>query len=122
MAYIDNDDISDRHFEGETVPGVNTIDTSRNTSYITTTTIIINGALLSRPKADGDVTDTYGILKVYALILYGRLLENENEDFNPVDPERFNDVWWHKQIVRKHGVPALARINPSRDWSRPSPR
>jgi len=122
MAYITNNDISNRFFEGETVPGDNTIDASRNTSYISTTTNIINGGLLSRTIASGDITDSYGLAKEYALILYGRLLENENEDFNPVDPERFNDTWWHGQLVRKYGSPAIARINPSLDWRRPSRR
>ncbi len=116
MAYITNSDVSNRFFEGETVPGDNTIDSSRNTSYIATTTNIINMILW---RTD-DVTDTYKTAYEYALILYGRLLENDNEDFNPVDPKRFNDKWWHQQLVRKYGRPPLARRNPSLDWKHPS--
>jgi len=116
--YITDAQISERFFEGETVPGNNTIDTNRNTSYKTTTTEIINMILWRTTN----VTDTYKVAKNYALILYGRLLENEYEDFNPVDPEKFNDRWWHGQLVRKYGRPAVAPINPSLDWRYPSPR
>jgi hypothetical protein len=116
MAYITNAEISNKFFEGETVPGDNTIDAARNTDYIDTTTDIIN-MILWRTT---DVIDTYKVAKRYALILYGRLLENENEDFNPVDPDQFNDKWWHQQLVRKYGKPALVSRNPSIDWRPPS--
>jgi hypothetical protein len=112
MAYINNTDVSNRFFEGETVPSINSIDTGRNTSYISSTTNFIN-IILGRKIADGDVTDEYGIAKEYALIIYGRLLDNDKE--NPIDDE--GDKWLIGQLVRKYGNPALSIIKPSEDWS-----
>jgi hypothetical protein len=107
--YITDDEIKNRFFEGETVPGDNSIDAARNTSYKVTVTTIINGILW----VTSNITDTYGFAREYSLILYARLLDNDKE--NPVDEEA--DAFWIKQIVRKHGNPALSIIKPSEDWS-----
>jgi hypothetical protein len=113
MAYITNADISNRFFEGETVPGDNSIDAARNTSYIASTTNFING-LVGRKISDGDFSDDYGWGKEYALIIYGRLVNNDKEV--PIDDEA--DAWIIKQIVRKHGNVPLSIIKPSEDWDR----
>jgi hypothetical protein len=107
--YITDDEIRDRYFEGETVPGDNSIDAARNTSYKGQVTDIINDILW----VTSNITDTYKTARSYALILYGRLLDNDK--VNPVDEEA--DAWWIKRLVLKYGNPPLSIIKPSEDWS-----
>ena len=79
--YIDDDYISERFFEGETVPGDKTISSGRNTSLKRRATQKINGLL----ETTTNVTDTYSDLEEIAGNLYEMGLEGEKMMLSPDD-------------------------------------
>lgn len=89
-AYISNTDVGDRFFDGETVPGDNTIKSSQNTSFINTTTNLINGRIF---KSATSTTDTYGILKELALEIYERLLDGVQPALDIGTPDKPGVHW-----------------------------
>lgn len=71
--YASDDDISAIYFNGETVPGDNTVPTAVNTSFKTRANNRVN-MHLGRTISDGNADDDYGSLKEAFLFIYGVLL------------------------------------------------
>lgn len=64
--YIDDDYVSNRFFEGDTVPSDDTIDSATNTKLKSRATNVLNAAMRRTTNA----TDTYGILEEFCGDLY----------------------------------------------------
>lgn len=71
--YATDDDISAMFFNGETVPGDNTVPNAVNTSFKTRANNRVN-MHLGRSIEDGNADDDYGALKEAFLFVYGVLL------------------------------------------------
>jgi len=73
MAYIDTDFISANLFNGELVPGPNTISEAKFNGILTRVTNFINGVIHS----DTDVDDTHGDLAEVSLCLFRQAIQNQ---------------------------------------------
>lgn len=73
MSYYGTDADLAEFFDGETVPGDNTISTSRNTQLKIRANNKINGIV----KSSSQMTDTWGDLKEIFLKLYKQSLDGE---------------------------------------------
>lgn len=102
VHWITDQDISDEIFEGLPVPGDNTVTIGRNRALKRQVTRRIRLLLRLVPPTDSDE-----IVKLYALILYKRLLEDDMSD-----PVRLDeDALMISQIRNVLKAPPLASIN-----------
>ena len=104
--YATDEDIAE-FFDGETVPGANTISESRNTRIKTRANNKINGVV----KATSQITDTYGDLKEMFLKLYKQSLDGESMELSEADENLIIDRYGG---TGKGGPPVI--IHDFRDW------
>ena len=107
MSYYGTDEDLAEFFDGETVPGDNTISESRNTRLKIRANNKINGIT----KSTSQMTDTYGDLKEIFLKLYKQSLDGEPMEISEPDEHLIIDRYGG---LSKGGPPVI--IHDFRDW------
>lgn len=107
--YFDDKEVSDEIFDGEPVPGDNTISKSKNLMLKRKARDLING--LFGVAAGSIMTDTYSLLKHFALLLYKRVLDDDK-----APPIIDADKSMIQLIARRYKLPALYIKRPSDDY------
>lgn len=107
MSYYGTDEDLAEFFDGETVPGDNTISESRNTRLKIRANNKINGVT----KVTSNYTDTYGDLKEMFLKLYKQSLDGEPMELSKDDENLIIDRYGG---TGKGGPPVI--IHDFRDW------
>lgn len=107
--YFDDSDISNEVFDGEPVPGDNTISKPRNLMLKRKARDIING--IYGIAAGSIMTDTYFLLKQFGLQIYKRVLDDDK-----APPITDADNFMIRLIARRYNKPPLYIKRPSDDY------
>ena len=84
MSYITDEQISNGVFDGEPVPGPNTVSTERNTAWKRRSYLELN-AFMRRSKDAAPASDPQGVLEMIQMRLYKMLVDGEEPELTPKD-------------------------------------